>query len=238
MRSVARAAASIQDSTSNVMSMAFKTIGLSDELHAYVVAHGAAPDPLVARLTAETRSALSGLANMQIAPEQAPFLTIVTKLMKVNYAVEVGTFTGLSALSIARALAPGGKLICCDISDEFTSIARRYWHEAGVDDRIELRIAPAAETLAAMPTEPHIDLAFIDADKTGYPTYWNEIVPRMRQGGLILVDNVLRGGRIVDPPTNPDDAAMVGFNDMVAADQRVEAMIVPFADGVTMALKL
>ena len=89
-----------------------------------------------------------------------------------------------------------------------------------------------------MPTEPHIDLAFIDADKTGYPTYWNEIVPRMRQGGLILVDNVLRGGRIVDPPTNPDDAAMIGFNDMVAADRRVEAMIVPFADGVTMALKL
>jgi caffeoyl-CoA O-methyltransferase len=217
--------------------MAFKTIGLSDELHAYVIAHGATPDPIVAELVSETRSTLSDRANMQIAPEQAPFLTIMTRALNVRHAVEVGTFTGLSALSIARGLAIGGKLICCDISEEYTSIARRYWKSAGVDDRIELRIGAAADTLGAMPTEPHIDLAFIDADKTGYPTYWAEIVPRMRPGGVILVDNVLRGGRIVAPPTNPDDAAMVGFNDMVTADDRVQSMIMPFADGITLAIK-
>jgi caffeoyl-CoA O-methyltransferase len=219
--------------------MAFKTIGISDELQDYVVAHGATPDELVARLTAETRQTLAGQASMQIAPEQAPFLTIMTRALRVQHAVEIGTFTGLSALSIARGLPDTGKLICCDISEEYTSIARRYWHEAGVDDKIELRIGPASATLAAMPTEPHIDLAFIDADKTGYTEYWQEIVPRMRQGGLILVDNVLRGGRIVDPtPASEDDAAMIGFNDMVAADSRVQSMIIPFADGVTMALKL
>jgi caffeoyl-CoA O-methyltransferase len=218
--------------------MAYKTIGISDELHAYVIAHGATPDPLRARLAAETQSALGDLARMQIAPEQAPFMTIMTKALGVKYAVEVGTFTGLSSLSIALGLPDDGKLVCCDISDEYTSIARRYWHEAGVEDKIELRIGPAADTLAAMPSEPHIDLAFIDADKTGYPIYWNEIVPRMRKGGVILVDNVLRGGRIVDPPTNADDAAMVGFNDMVVADTRVQSMIMPFSDGITLALKL
>lgn len=218
--------------------MAFKTIGISDELHDYVIAHGATPDALDQRLAAETQSALGDRAVMQIAPEQAPFMTILTKALGVKYAVEVGTFTGRSSISIARGLPDDGRLICCDISDEYTSIARRYWREAGVDDKIELRIGPAAETLAAMPSEPHIDLAFIDADKTGYPTYWNEIVPRMRQGGVILVDNVLRGGRIVRPPTNPDDAAMGPFNDMVTADARVQSMIMPFADGITFALKL
>ena len=219
--------------------MAFKTIGISDELQAYVVAHGAAPDPVVAALQAETRAALGSVANLQIAPEQAPFLTIMAKLVNARNAVEVGTFTGLSALSIARGMAPGGKLICCDISEEYTSIARRYWQEAGVGDLIELRIGPGARTLAAMPTGPHIDLAFIDADKTGYPTYWNEIVPRMRPGGVILIDNVLRGGRIINAvPATEDDAAMVGFNDMVTADTRVQSMIMPFADGITLALKL
>jgi caffeoyl-CoA O-methyltransferase len=216
--------------------MSFKTIGLSDELHRYVVAH-AALDPLVEELAAETRAAHPDLANMQIAPEQAPFMTMMTMVVRPKIAVEVGTFTGLSSLSIARGLPTGGKLICCDISEEYTSIARRYWAKAGVDDRVELRIGPAAETLAAMPTDAHIDMAFIDADKTGYPAYWAELVPRMRQGGVILIDNVLRGGRIVNPPTNADDAAMVGFNDMVVGDGRVISAILPFADGITMAVK-
>jgi caffeoyl-CoA O-methyltransferase len=218
--------------------MSFKTIGISDELHAYVIAHGATPDPIAARLAAETRSALGGLARMQIAPEQAPFMTIMTKALGVTYAVEVGTFTGLSSLSIARGLPADGKLVCCDISEEYTSIARRYWAEAGVDDKIELRIGPAAATLAAMPDEPHIDLAFIDADKTGYPTYWNEIVPRVRTGGVILVDNVLRGGRVVAGAMDEDDLAIVAFNDMVSADERVRSVILPFADGITMAVRL
>lgn len=218
--------------------MSAKTIGLSDELHAYVVAHGSAPDPLVAELIAETHAAMGSLAGMQIALEQARFLTLFTRIIGARHAVEVGTFTGLSALSIARGLTDGGTLICCDISEEYTAMARRYWERAHIADRIELRIAPAAQTLAAMPTEPHIDLAFIDADKSGYTTYWNEIVPRTRPGGVILVDNVLRDGRIVNEPANADDAAMIGFNDMVRADERVQSMIMPFADGITMALRV
>jgi caffeoyl-CoA O-methyltransferase len=219
--------------------MAFKTIGISDELQDYVIAHGATPDDLVARLVAETRSALSDRAHFQIAPEQVPFLTIMVKALKTKHAVEIGTFTGLSALSIARGLPDDGTLICCDVSAEYTSIAQRYWAEAGVADKIDLRIGPAADTLAAMPSTPHIDLAFIDADKTGYATYWNEIVPRMRPGGVILVDNVLRGGRIInETPATEDDAAMVGFNDMVTADSRTQSMIMPFADGITLAIKL
>jgi caffeoyl-CoA O-methyltransferase len=218
--------------------MAFKTIGISDELHAYVLAHGPQPDQVLTDLTAETREKLGPEARLQIAPEQVGFLSILTRALNVRYAVEVGTFTGLSSIAIARSLPADGKLICCDVSAEFTAIARRYWERAGVTDRVELRLGPAADTLAAMPAEPRFDLAFIDADKTGYPTYWNEIVPRMRPGGVILVDNVLRGGRIVDPPTNPDDAAMGPFNDMVTADRRVTATILPFADGITMAIKL
>jgi len=217
--------------------MSFKTIGLSDELHRYVVAHAGTPDPLLDELAAETRATHPDLANMQIAPEQAPFMTMVAMIVRPKIAVEVGTFTGLSSISIARGLPAGGKLICCDISEVYTSIARRYWAKAGVRDRVELRIGPAARTLAEMPSEPHIDLAFIDADKTGYPTYWAELVPRMRQGGVILIDNVLRGGRIINPPSNPDDEAMIGFNDAVSADQRVTSAILPFSDGITMAVK-
>jgi caffeoyl-CoA O-methyltransferase len=214
--------------------VSFKSIGLSDDLHAYLVAHNGASDPLVAELMAETRTSLPRQAQMQIAPEQGPFLTFLTRLVNARYAVEVGTFTGLSALSIARGLAADGRLLCCDVSEEYTSIARRYWERAGVADRIELRIAPAAETLAALPGEPHIDIAFIDADKTGYPTYWAELVPRMRPGGVIVVDNVLSSGRVL-APDNPDTAAIVKFNDLVLADDRMESVMVPVADGLTLA---
>ncbi len=216
--------------------MSAKTEGLSDELHAYLVAHGSTPDPLVADLISETWAALPDWAHYQIAPEQARFLTLFTQLLGARYAVEVGTFTGLSALSIGRGLPVDGRLVCCDISEEYTSIARRYWARDGLDSRIELRLGPAADTLRAMPDEPHVDLAFIDADKTGYPTYWAELVPRMRPGGVILVDNVLRHGRIIAPePGNADDAAMVEFNDMVLTDERVDSVMLPIADGLTLA---
>lgn len=214
--------------------MSSKSIGLSDELHAYVVAHGPGADPVVEDLIEETRSRLTDVAELQIAPEQAPFMTLMTRIVGARHAVEVGTFTGLSALSIARGLAPDGRLICFDVSKEWTDVARRYWARAGVSDRVELRLGPAAETLKSLPTERHIDIAFIDADKTSYPTYWAELVPRMRPGGVILVDNVLRHGRIVSPET-ADDRAMVDFNDMVAADERVDAVITPIADGITIA---
>jgi caffeoyl-CoA O-methyltransferase len=218
--------------------MTLRTESLTDELHAYLVAHGSTPDPVAEALIAETEAALPRFAHFMIAPEQARFMTLLTKIVGARYAVEVGTFTGLSALSIARGLPPDGRLVCCDISREFTAIARRHWAQAAVDDRIELRVGPAAQTLQAMPAEPHIDLAFIDADKTGYPTYWSELVPRMRPGGVLLVDNTLRHGRILDPePASADDATMVAFNEDVLTDDRVELVMLPLGDGVTLARK-
>jgi caffeoyl-CoA O-methyltransferase len=214
--------------------VSFKSIGLSDELHSYLVAHNGPVDPLVADLVAETRANFPGNANFQIAPEQGPFLTFLTRLLGVRSALEVGTFTGLSSLSIARGLPDDGRLLCFDVSEEFTALARRYWDKAGVADRIELRLGPAAATLAELPDEPAFDLAFIDADKTGYPTYWAQIVPRMRPGAVILVDNVLRGGRVLDP-RDEETAAIVAFNELVRADDRVESVMIPLADGITLA---
>jgi caffeoyl-CoA O-methyltransferase len=215
--------------------MAFKSIGLSDDLHAYLVAHNGPSDPLVADLIEQTRSTFGYTANFQIAPEQSPFLTFFVRLLGVKDAVEVGTFTGLSSLSIARGLADGGRLLCLDVSEEFTGLARQYWQKAGVADRIDLRLAPAAETLAGLATRPQFDFAFIDADKTGYPTYWAELVPRMRPGGVLVVDNVLRGGRVVAAEQDPETAAIVAFNEIVAADDRVESVMIPLADGLTIA---
>ncbi len=177
--------------------MTTKPLPLTPELHAYLVAHGSAPDEIVRELAEETRAALPAEAVMQVAPEQAAFLTFLTRLLGVRQAVEVGTFTGLSSLAIARGLAEGGRLTCFDISEEYTGVARRYWERAGVQDRIELRIGPAAETLRELPRERYLDFAFIDADKVGYPIYWDELVPRMRPGAVIAVDNTLRDGRVL-----------------------------------------
>ncbi|MBX7269160.1 O-methyltransferase [Micromonospora sp. Llam7] len=214
--------------------MTLKSIPLTDELHTYLVAHGAPPDEVVRDLADETLALLPDHASMQVAPEQAAFLTFLTRLLNARHAVEVGTFTGLSSLAIARGLADGGRLTCFDISEEYTSIARRYWARAGVDDRIELRIGPAGETLRQLPNERYLDFAFIDADKTGYPVYWAELVPRMRPGGVIAIDNVLRNGRVV-APQSADDRAIAAFNDDVLADVRVDAVMLPIADGLTLA---
>ncbi|MGN9807944.1 O-methyltransferase [Micromonospora sp. BQ11] len=214
--------------------MATKSIPLTEDLHAYLVAHGSPPDQIMRELIEETRAALPDDARMQVAPEQAAFLTFLTRLLGARRAVEVGTFTGLSSLAIARGLVDGGRLTCFDISEEYTGIARRYWTRAGVDDQIDLRIGPAGETLRELPYEREIDFAFIDADKTGYPIYWSELVPRMRPGGVIAVDNVLRGGRVI-APGNADDRAIAAFNDEVLADVRVDAVMLPIADGLTLA---
>jgi caffeoyl-CoA O-methyltransferase len=219
--------------------MTRQTLALTDDLHAYVVANGSEPDPVVRDLIEETARVLPSEAGMQVAPEQAAFLTLLARIAGARQAVEIGTFTGLSSISIARGLAAGGRLICLDVSDEFTRIARRYWARAGLSDRIELRLGPAAQTLAGLPAEPHLDLAFIDADKTGYLGYWEQLVPRMRPGGLILVDNVLRHGQIVDPdPADDGTLAMVAFNRRVLDDPRVESVLLPIADGLTIARRL
>ncbi|MGW0431634.1 O-methyltransferase [Micromonospora sp. NPDC003197] len=214
--------------------MTIKPLPLTEELHTYLVAHGSPPDEIARALTEETIALLPDDAQMQVAPEQAALLTFLTRLIGARQAVEVGTFTGMSSLAIARGLPADGKLTCFDISDEFTSVARRYWDRAGVSDRIELRIGPAAESLRTLPTEPYLDLAFIDADKIGYPVYWDELVPRMRPGGLIAVDNVLRGGRVL-APRNESDRAIAAFNDMVRTDERVDVVMLPVADGLTLA---
>ncbi|MEU7950340.1 O-methyltransferase [Micromonospora chalcea] len=214
--------------------MTTKPLPLTPELHAYLVAHGSVPDEIVRELAEETRAALPAEAVMQVAPEQAAFLTFLTRLLGVRQAVEVGTFTGLSSLAIARGLADGGRLTCFDISEEYTGVARRYWERAGVQDRIELRIGPAAQTLRELPRERYLDFAFIDADKVGYPIYWDELVPRMRPGAVVAVDNTLRDGRVL-APRNADDRAIAAFNDAVIADVRVEAVMLPIADGVTLA---
>jgi caffeoyl-CoA O-methyltransferase len=214
--------------------MTTKSLPLTEELHSYLVAHGSPPDDIARELIDETLDSLPGDAQMQVAPEQAALLTFLTQLVNARQAVEVGTFTGMSSLAIARGLPSDGRLTCFDISAEFTSMARRYWTRAGVDDRIELRIGPAAEGLRSLPTEPHLDLAFIDADKASYPIYWDELVPRMRPGGLIAVDNVLRGGRVI-APQNADDRAIAAFNADVRDDVRVDVVMLPIADGLTLA---
>jgi caffeoyl-CoA O-methyltransferase len=214
-----------------------KSFLLTSELAAYLVGHGTPPDDVQRSLIEETRG-LGAVAGMQIAPEQGAFLTILTRIMGVRSAVEVGTFTGYSALCIARGLADGGRLLCCDVSEEWTAVARRAWDRAGVADRIDLRIAPGADTLRALPEAETIDLAFIDADKPSYGVYYEEILRRLRPNGVLLVDNVLWDGRVVQPDAADENTVAIrAFNDMVAADPRVEAVMLPVADGLTLCRK-
>ncbi|HLU33406.1 MAG TPA: class I SAM-dependent methyltransferase [Natronosporangium sp.] len=209
---------------------------LTDEVRSYSVRHSTPLDAIANELIEETRALLPDRATMQLAPEHAGLLTLLTRLLGVRHAVEVGTFTGMSSLAIARGMADGGRLTCFDISDEYTSVARRYWERAGVADRIDLRIGPAAERLRELPAEPYLDLAFIDADKGGYSTYWAELVPRVRPGGLLVVDNVLWHGTVVDPPaSDPNAQVLAQFNTEVAADDRVDLVMLPIGDGLTLA---
>ena len=214
-----------------------KGIGLSADVQEYLVAHGAGIDPIAQELI-DVTAELGGISRMQVAPEQAAFMTMLTRLLDVRFAVEVGTFTGFSALSIARGLAPGGRLLCCDVSDEWVSVGRPYWERAGVEDRIDVVIAPATETLAALPTDPPIDLAFIDADKKSYTVYYEEILCRLSPKGIILVDNVLWAGRVADPDVDtdqdPDTANIRAFNQHVVADPRTAQVMLPIADGLTL----
>lgn len=214
--------------------MSRRTEHLSPQLHAYLLAHSTPPDPVARELADETARLFPGSATMQIGSEQGTFMTLLARIGGARNAVEVGTFTGYSAICLARGLADGGRLLCCDVSEEWTAVARRFWHRAGLADRIELRLGPAIETLRALPAGPALDLAFIDADKPGYIGYWEEIVPRTRPGGLILADNTLWDGEVVRPES--ETARLVAaFNDHVAADDRVEQVMLPVGDGLTLA---
>ncbi|MBX6166647.1 MAG: O-methyltransferase [Thermobispora bispora] len=210
---------------------------LSPALAEYLVAHATPPDDLLRSLAEETRRLTGEQASLQISPEQGTLLTMLAGLSGARLAVEVGTFTGYSSICIARGLAPGGRLIACDVSEEWTSVARRYWERAGLTGTIELRLGPAAETLRAMPDEEVIDFAFIDADKGGYPVYYEELLRRLRPGGLIVADNTLQGGRITDPSAGGTGPAMREFNDLVIRDPRVTSVLLPFGDGLTLIRK-
>jgi caffeoyl-CoA O-methyltransferase len=203
----------------------------------YVLTHSSPPDPLLAELRAETARRFPDRVTLSIGAEQGTFMTLLSRLAAPRRAVEVGTFTGYSSICLARGLAPGGRLLCCDVNAEWTALAREYWHKAGLAGRIELRLGPAADTLRALPADASLDLAFIDADKTGYPAYWAEIVPRTRSGGIILVDNALLHGRIFDADPDPDARAVRDFNEQVLADERVELALLSIGDGVIFARK-
>jgi caffeoyl-CoA O-methyltransferase len=214
-----------------------KSFFLGEQVHAYLVEHGTPPDPIQQGLIEQTAD-LGGISMMQISPEQGAFMTLLTRLVGARRAVEVGTFTGYSALCIARGLPADGQLICCDVSDEWTSVGKPYWKKAGVADRIDLRIAPAVDTLRSLPHEEAIDLAFIDADKPNYPAYYEELLARLKPNGVILVDNVLWSGSVVEPDEQDENrTALRAFNDMVAADDRVDTVMLPLGDGLTLLRK-
>src|SRR5262245_47461993 len=215
-----------------------KFTALDDTLYAYLLEHRSPDDDVVRELREETAK-LGDWAVMQIAPDQATFLRLLVAATGARRAVEVGTFTGLSSLAVARGLPADGRLLCLDVSEEWTAVARAAWKKAGVDGKIELRIGPAADTLRGLPLEPQFDFAFIDADKKSYEVYWDEIVKRLRPGGLIAADNVLWEGDVVRPEEQDADVVAIRkFNERVLADRRVESVMLAIADGLTIARKL
>jgi caffeoyl-CoA O-methyltransferase len=207
-------------------------IDMDERLHDYVVAHSTLPDPVLPALAQRTAE-LGDVAGMQIGADQGALLTALTRMVGARFAVEVGTFTGYSSICIARGLPPGGRLLCCDVSEEWTAIARQAWRHAGVDDRIELRIAPAAETLAGV--EGPVDLAFIDADKTGYRTYLDLLLAKLADTGVIVVDNVLWSGTVVHADEDDRDrTALREFNAHVVARDDCDVAMLAVGDGVSL----
>jgi caffeoyl-CoA O-methyltransferase len=213
-------------------------VPIGEKLLDYIVAHSIPPDNAMDDLASETESAFPHLITMQIGPEQCAFMTLLTQIVGVRHAVEIGTFTGMSSIAIARGLLPGGKLTCMDTSEEFTAVARKYWERAGLGDRIDLQLGDAHDLVNDLPAEPYLDLAFIDADKNGYVAYWDALVPRMRGGGVILVDNTLYSGEVADSEvTDATIVAIRAFNARAVADERVDLAIAPIGDGLTIARK-
>lgn len=219
--------------------MSNRSIGLDGPLYDYLVAASLREAPVLARLRAET--AEHPRVNMQISPEQGQFMALLAKLTGATRCIEVGVFTGYSSLAVALALPPDGRIVACDISPEYTAVARRYWAEAGVADRIDLRLAPALETLDALLAgggEATYDFGFIDADKGGYADYYERLLRLLRPGGLIAVDNTLWDGRVAEAGNDePDTLAIRAFNERLRDDERVDLSLVPIGDGLTLARK-
>lgn len=214
-------------------------VPVTPEIAAYIRATTLHELPILARLREET--AKLPMAGMQISPEQGQFMQLLVRLLGVRRYLEIGTFTGYSALAVAAAMPADGRAVCCDVNAEWTGIGRRYWAEAGVAAKIDLRLAPGTETLAALRAgggEGSFDLAFIDADKANYGAYYEHCVALVRPNGVILVDNVLWGGKVADPAVETEDTrAIRALNTRVAGDARVEASLLPVGDGLMMARK-
>jgi predicted O-methyltransferase YrrM len=214
-----------------------KSFYLPDKVTDYVLAHGVREPAILARLRAET--AAHPRAQMQIAPEQGAVLRFLVEVLDARRCLEIGTFTGYSSLAVALALPEDGTIVCCDVSEEFTQVARRYWAEAGVAHKTDLRIGPAVDTLDALLADGAagtFDLAFIDADKGGYPDYWERCVALVRPGGVIAVDNVLWGGDVADPKVQDRDTVVLRrVNETIDADERVTPVMLAIADGMTLA---
>lgn len=215
-----------------------KYVALTDPLYDYIVrCRSRITDPLLDALRTETES-LGDVARMLISPEQGDFLTLLTELLEVRTAVEVGTFTGYSSICLARGLAEGGRLHCFDVNAEWTAIAQRYWKKEGVTDRIELQLGDAKQVLHDWEPRAPLDLAFIDADKPGYDTYFEILLPKMKPNGLFIFDNMVWGGRVIEQPlTDPDGLAIDRLNRKLASDPRVESVLLPIADGLHLARK-
>ncbi len=212
--------------------MTNRTLTLSDDLVAYVRRVGVREHPVLAELREDT--ARLPMARMQIAPEQGAFMALLVRLIGARRILETGTFTGYSSTAMALALPDDGRITCLDVSEEWTARARRAWADAGVADRVDLRLGPAVESLAALEDDSY-DLAFIDADKTSYDAYYEGCLRVVRPGGLILIDNVLQGGRVAEPSGDENVAAIQALNDRIATDERVDMTLLPVADGLTMA---
>jgi caffeoyl-CoA O-methyltransferase len=212
--------------------MSIEPTPIDAELAQYVRDHAGGRDEVLLRVEEET-AALGDLAMMQTAPEQAAFLEMLVRLVGAKFAVEVGTFTGYGAIRIARGLAPGGRLLCCEIDPDRAATARANLDGAGVGDRVEIAVGPAIETLRQLPPDPPIDFAYLDADKTGYPDYYEELVTRLSPGGLLAIDNVFMGGEILRPERE-GTVAMARLNDLILEDGRVESVMLGMADGLTL----
>jgi caffeoyl-CoA O-methyltransferase len=214
--------------------MTAKTLQLSDALHAYLVGNSLREIPLQRALREATRK-IPG-AGMQITPEQGQFMQLLVRMLEAKRCIEIGTFTGYSSLAVALALPPGGRIVCCDISEEWTSVAHPYWKKAGVRNKIDLRIGPALETLKKL--KGKFDFAFIDADKTNYQNYYERCLNLIRKGGLIAIDNTLWGGSVIDASKqSADTRAIRAFNGKLHRDRRVDISMVPIGDGLTLAFK-
>jgi caffeoyl-CoA O-methyltransferase len=206
------------------------------EINDYLLAHCTPADDVLRDLAAETAASFPEEAEMQVSHDEGQLLTMLVRLTGAVDAIELGVFTGYSSICIARGLPKGGRLLACDVSEEFTAVARRYWARAELEDRIELRLGPALDTVRALPAEPGLDFAFMDADKTGYGDYYAELVPRLRPGGLLAIDNVLRDGRVLQPE-HESDVTVGRLNDVIVADDRVESVMLPVRDGLTLVRK-